>query len=268
MTNKLFFSLFLLLFLACSKDYTIVLPPNESTLVVECYLEDGQLMRALISESTNLLDTNRTPPIFIQAVVVISHGTEKDTLQPFTFIDPINKKVYNYVSNKKVNADFSSNEIYRIDVFDNKGRHAFATTHFIKPLEISSLTPVFNQDAEAYCLTKFQDDPTTKDYFRLILNKNTLSDSTELDVLIDNSFANENSEFVYGSGNSFKEGDVIHARVFRLTEAYYLYLSTIQNARTALVNPFAVSGEVVYNVKGGIGVFAALSYSQKSILVQ
>jgi Domain of unknown function (DUF4249) len=268
MINKLFFSFCLLLFLGCSKDYDIQLPTNESALVVECYLEDGQPMQALISESTSLLDTSLTPPIFIQATVVISHGGVKDTLKPMNFIDPIKKRVFNYSSNKIVKADFTSKEDYRIDVYDTKGRHAFGTTHFIKPVEIESLTPIFNDEKEAYCLTKFKDDPTVKNYFRLVLNKNTLTDSVALSIVLDNGFANSNNEFVYGSGYNFKTGDVINARLFHLTYDYYLYLTTLQNARSALVNPFAVSGEVVSNIKGGLGVFVALSYAQKTIIVK
>jgi hypothetical protein len=268
MLNKLLFSLFLLSILSCSKDYNIQLPANENALVIECYLEDGQPMRALISESTPLLDTSLTPPIFIQATVVITHGNVKDTLKPMTFIDPIKKRVFNYGSNKVVKADFTGKETYRIDVYDTKGRHAYGSTHFIQPIEIASLTPVFNNENKAFCLTKFNDDPNVKNYFRLVLNKNTFTDSSELDIVLDNSFANSSNEFVYGSGYSFKKGDVINARVFHLTYDYYLYLTTLQNAQTALVNPFAVSGEVVSNIKGGLGVFAALSYAQKSVTVE
>lgn len=268
MINRLLFSLCALFFIGCSKDYEIILPTNESELVVECYLEDGQPMRALISESTSLLDTSLTPPIFIQATVVITQGNVKDTLKPFNFIDPINKRVFNYGSNKVVKADFTTNETYKIDVYDTKGRHAFGTTQFMKPVNIESLTPIFNANKEAYCLTKFKDDPSQNNYFRLILNKNTLTDSVALSIVLDNGFANSNNEFVYGSGYNFKTGDVINARLFHLTYDYYLYLTTLQNARSALVNPFAVSGEVVSNIKGGLGVFTALSYAQKTIIVK
>lgn len=268
MKKNLFFGLALLGFMACTKDYNIQLPTNESALVVESYLEDGQPMRALISESTNLLDTSLTPSIFIQATVIISHGNVKDTLKPRLFIDSIQKKVFNYVSDKVVKADFLSKETYRIDVYDTKGRHAYGTTYFIKPLPIESLTPTLNAEKKAFCLTKFKDDPTQTNYFRLILNKNSLSDSSQLNVILDNSFANSSNEFVYGSGYSFEPKDVIIARVYHLTYEYYIYLTTLQNARTALVNPFAVSGEVVSNIKGGLGVFAALSYDQKSVTVK
>jgi Domain of unknown function (DUF4249) len=267
MKNKTFFYIFLLGLISCSKDYDIKLPDNKSELVVECYLENRQPMRALISESTNLLDSSTTPPIFLQALVIISHGNKKDTLRPFPFVDTLRKKVYNYGSTKNVIANFTSNEKYTIDVYDAKGRHAYGTTQFIDTVRGLSFTPIFNTEAKAYCLTKFSDNSPNADYYRLVLNKNTLYDSVDIDVLIDNSFANANNEFIYGSGYNFKMGDVINGRVFHLTYDYYLYLTTLQNARAALVNPFAVSGEVVSNIRGGLGVFAALSYTQKSVIV-
>lgn len=265
--TKYFSGIYLVLLISCSKDYNIQLPANKNELVVECYLENGEPLRALISESANLLDTSLASPILIQALVIITHGNVRDTLRPFLFVDTLKRKVFNYGSSKLVTANYTNNETYRIDVYDLKGRHAFGTTRFIKPVNIVSLTAIFNTNQEAYCLTKFSDDPTGTDYYRLVLNRNTLYDSVEMDVLIDNSFANSSNEIAYGSGYNYKTGDVINARVFRLTYEYYLYLATLQNARTALVNPFAVSGEVVSNISGGLGVFAALSYSIKQITV-
>jgi hypothetical protein len=267
MIKNILLSIAILFFVGCSKDYDIKLPANKSELVVECYLEDGRPMRALISESTNLLDTSTTPPIFIQALVIISHGNVKDTLRPFPYVDTLRKKVYNYGNTKTVIANYTNNEKYTIDVYDTKGRHAYGTTQFIEKVNGLSFTPIFNTQQKAYCLTKFSDNSTNADYYRLVLNKNTLYDSVDIDVLIDNSFANSNNEFIYGSGYNFKTGDVINGRVFHLTYDYYLYLTTLQNARAALVNPFAVSGEVVSNIKGGIGVFAALSYTSKSVTI-
>jgi hypothetical protein len=267
MMNKIIFLVAITFLVSCSKDYNIQLPADKNQLVVECYLENGEPLRALISESANLLDTSLASPLLIQALVIISHGNVKDTLRPFPFIDTLKRKVYNYGSTKSVTANYNSNEIYRIDVYDTKGRHASGTTHFIQTVIISSLTPIFNTRQEAYCLTKFSDDPANTDYYRLVLNKNNLYDSVEMDVLLDNSFANNFNEIAYGSGYNYKTGDVVNARVFHLTYDYYLYLTTLQNARTALVNPFAVSGEVVSNISGGLGIFAALSYTHKTITV-
>ncbi len=258
----------LLLMTSCSKDYVIQLPPNESKLVVECYLEDGRPMRALISESTALLDTSTIPPLIFSALVVITHGTEIDTLLPFAYVDVERRRAYNFGNRKIVRANYLSATDYRIDVIDNRGRRASAVTHFIKPVEIDSLTPTFNNNNEAFCYTKFKDDPAAVNYYRLVLNKNSLNGSISLDQLINDNLANNNNEVVYGSGYDFKSGDTIHARLFHLTPDYYNYLNTRETAIAALVNPFAVSGEIVSNIKGGLGVFAALSFTRTSVIVR
>lgn len=255
------------LFLSCTKDYDIQLPPHESRLVVECYLEDGQPMRALITESTALNDTSGRPPLDLQAVVVISRGNVRDTLRPVPFLDTARRQFYNYTSTRTVRANYNSGEEWRIDVRDNKGRTATATTRFLPPVAIGSITPIFNGNREAYCLTRFMDPPGGDNYFRLVLANTQRYDSIELTQLFDQNFVNNGGEVIYGSGYDFKQGDTIHATLYHITPEYHRYLQTLETATGALVNPFAASGEVVSNIRGGLGVFAALSYDYKWVKV-
>ena len=266
--NFLYCILIATILAGCSKDYDIKLPPNKSEIVVECYLEDGQPLRALISESKGLLDTSRVPPLLQDALVIITHNNVKDTLRPIPYVDTVRRRVYNYTNPKLVVANHNSNEPYRIDVYDRKGRYAYGETRFLPLVQIDSLKPIFNNQQEAYCLAKFTDpNPSMPNYFLLLINKNVEYDSLSLDVLFDNGFANNNNQFVFGSGYDFKRGDKIYGTLYHLLPEYHLYLTTLQNARSALGNPFAVSGEVVSNVKGGLGVFTALSVTRKRVEV-
>jgi len=258
----------LLLLAGCSKDYNIQLPPHESRLVVECYLEDGQPLRALITESQALLDTNRLPPVILDALVIISHGNRRDTLRPGVYADTLRRRVYNYGSERIVQADFAAGAPWRIDVVDGKGRAVHALTRFLPPVPIGSLTPIFNNEERAYCLTRFFDVPGTRNFYRLVLADNARYDSVELEQLFDENFVNNQGEVIYGSGYDFRRGDTIHATLFHITPEYHRYLSTAENARGALVNPFAASGEVVSNIVGGYGVFAALSFDYRQQVVQ
>gem|GEM_PF-5151589 len=43
--------------------------------------------------------------------------------------------------------------------------------------------------------------------------------------------------------------------LYHCTEDYYKFLTTSQSARQANVNPFAASGEVISNLRGGLGSF-------------
>jgi hypothetical protein len=252
---------------SCSRDYDIVLPANESKLAVECYLEDGRPLRALVSESTGLLDTSRIPPIFMDAVVTITHAGNMDTLRPLISIDTVRSRAYNYGSNTIVHADYNSGEPYRIDVWDTKGRHLSGSTRFLQPVPIRTMTTEFDNDSQARCITTFPDDPATKDYYRLVLKRNAQYDSIQLDRFFNDDFVNNGGELLVRSGSRFRSGDSIYATLYHLSYDYYQYLNTSQNALNALGNPFAASGEVVSNIEGGLGVFAALSYTQKSIRV-
>jgi len=252
---------------SCSKDYQIDLPAHESSLVVECYLEDGQPLRALVSESTELLDTSLIPPVFIDAVVTITHAGITDTLSPFIYVDTARSRAYNYGSNTIVHADYSSGEPYRIDVWDSKGRHVSGSTRFLKQVPITSLTTEFNDEDEAFCLTTFADEPGVKNYYRLVLKRNAQNDSIQQNRFFNDDLVNNRDELVVRSRNRFSSGDSIHATLYHLTFDYYQYLNTSQNAQSALANPFAASGEVVTNIEGGLGVFAALSFTQKSVQV-
>jgi hypothetical protein len=252
---------------SCSRDFDIDLPANQSALVVECYLEDGQPMRALVTESTALLDTNVIPPVIMDAVVTITYGTQIDTLTPTFYIDSARNRIYNYGSSTIIRANPAAGLDYHIDVIDKQGRHAWGTTQFMKPVSITSLEPSFNPDNEASVITTFPDEAGMKNYYRLVIKRNAHYDSIQQNRLFTNDFANVSNNIIVRSGYRYVSGDSIHATLYHITHSYYQYLNTSNNARSALGNPFAASGEVVTNISGGLGVFAALSYTHKSIVI-
>lgn len=266
--SGLLFLLMVAAFQSCSRRIDIKLPPNEPRLVVYCYLEDGKPLRALITESTALLDTNLIPPM-IAATVVVTHNGQTDTLSQGLFADSAARQIYNYGSNRVVQADYGAGETWRIDVYDRQGRHAWATTRFLRPIPFTSIEPRFNKDSsKAYCLIKFSDEePGVDNYFRLILNRNQPTDTVAVDFLVNNNFVNDNGDYILGGPYRFYKGDTIYARLFHITREYYTYLRTEDDAGDALLDPFAASGEIVSNIHGGIGVFTTLSYSRDTVYV-
>lgn len=252
-----------LLLAACQQDIDVMLPPYQSKLVVECYLEDEQPLRLTLLESQPYLAVS-APVLVSGAVVVLSHGAQRDTIPNVPAVDPTTGKAYNYSSPKRIQADYDVP--YTLTVTDKQGRMLTATTQFIKPVAIKSITPEFNTTGKAYGLTKFDDNPQTKNFYRLTLTRNRRVDTLSLNALIDDSFSN-GQEITWGSGYTFEPGDTIHATLYHCTEGYYKFLTTSQSARQANVNPFAASGEVVSNVRGGLGVFATLTYDYKTVVV-
>lgn len=248
---------------ACQQDIDIVLPPYELKLVVECLLEDGQPVRVALLESRSYLDVSGLP-VVDGATVLLAHQGQTDTIPNVPFADRTAGKFYNYNSLKRIRAEYDAP--YTLTVTDKRGRTLTATTRFIRPVAINSVTPEFNKKGEAYVLTKFNDDPRQKNYYRLTLTRNRRVDTLSTDTFIDDLFSN-GEEISWGSAYNFRSGDTIHATLYHCTEDYYKFLNTSQSARQANVNPFAASGEVITNVRGGLGVFAALSYAYKTAVV-
>jgi hypothetical protein len=257
----------LLAFTSCSRDFDITLPAHDPQLVVECYLEDGQPFRALVTESTALLDTGLIPPIIANALVTITYRGHTDTLHPETFVDLARGRVYNYGSTVFVDADFSSGESYRIDVIDGKGRHASGSTRFMAPVFISKMEATFNAENEASILTTIPDDPATKNFYRLVLMRNSARDSIQLNDFFNDELSNNQGNIIIRSRERFNRGDTVYATLFHLTPDHYQFLNTSQGASSALGNPFAASGEVVSNISGGLGVFAALTPTERVLQV-
>ncbi|MBC8152250.1 MAG: DUF4249 family protein [Bacteroidetes bacterium] len=249
---------------ACQQDIDVTLPPYTSKLVLECYLEDCQPVRLSLLESRSYLDISGLP-LVDSALVVLSHRGRNDTIPNVPFVDRVTRKSYNYSSPVRIKADDDSP--YTLTVRDKSGRTLTATTQFIRPVAIKSLSPEFNSSGKAYCLTTFDDNPRQRNYYRLTQTRNRRVDTLTTDALLDDSFS-DGEEINWGSGYDYVPGDTIHATLYHCTEAYYKFLTTAQSARRANTNPFAASGEVISNVQGGLGVFATLTYSYRWVVVR
>lgn len=249
---------------ACTQDYEVVLPAYESQLVVECYLEAGKPPRLILSESSSFFDAPSFP-VISGATVLLAYGGQTDTLVNQPFVDANTGRVYNYGSTRPLpdqpQGDFT------LTATDTQGRRLEATTQFMPVVPISSLEPTFNEEGKAFCLTKFTDNPTEVNYYLLILNKGQAHTSSVLSATLDDNFANDNNDIIYGSGYNFVEGDTLIGTVYHLEPTHYKFLSSASSADAANFNPFAVSGEIVTNVRGGLGIVATLSYDRKTVVV-
>lgn len=248
---------------ACQQDVSVDLPAYEPKLVLECYLEDGQPLRLTLIESRGYLEPAGVTTVD-GATVVLSHGGQRDTIPNVIYRDSTTGKAYNYGSPKRIRADYDAP--YTLTVTDRRGRTLTATTRFVRPVPLKSITPEFNAAGKAYGLSKFDDNPRERNFYRLTLTRNRRIDTLALDARLDDAFSN-GEEINWGSAYWFEPGDTIHATLYHCTEDYYRFLTTANNAQQANVNPFAASGEVVSNVRGGLGVFATLSYTYKKAVV-
>ncbi|MGB3588803.1 MAG: DUF4249 domain-containing protein [Tunicatimonas sp.] len=265
MKNILLTILSVILLAACTQEADVVLPAYESQLVVECYLEAGSPPRLILSESTSFFDASTAFSLVSDATVLLSYSGKTDTLVNGIFSDPNTGQVYNYGSTRPLpdqpQGDFT------LVATDSKGRKIEATTQFMPVVPIASLEPTFNEENEAFCLTTFADHPAQTNYYLLVLNEGQAYAPSVLSTTLDDNFANENNNIVFGSGYDFVEGDTIVGTVYHLEPMHYRFLSSASSAEAANFNPFAVSGEITTNVRGGLGIVAALSYDRQTVIV-
>ena len=257
------FSLGALISCDLEKDLSIKLPESEPQLVVECYLTPGNFFQLLLSETSPYFDKPKIT--FINdATVTITHGGKKEKLNYNSGFDTLGGKYYNYVSTEVVPAEYDID--FTLEITDLKGRRVTGVTRLQQKVEISSVEYNYNKDSMAYILTTFPDDPSTKDFYRFTVHKDSLSNLVQEFSINDRLV--EGNKIALGSGFDFKKGSKAFVNVYHIDEPYFNYLQSVDAARQANFNPFAQPSRIISNVKGGYGIFTSLVYDEKVVEVR
>ena len=264
-----FFAGLALLFTACGnleKEIVVPQPLFTPQLVVECYLEPGEPYRLLLTESVNYLNADTSlVPVIGNATVRIGYGGQLETLYPGLVIDTTNRKAYNYTLNQKVVDD--PNAEYTLEVTDPKGRRVTGTTRFPSLVPLKEITWGFNEKEKAYLTVRFDDPPDTEDYYRFVVTRDNLAGEVETNFTLEDRFGT-NNEITLGTGYEYEDGDTLLVSLFHISKSYYDFLESANDAASSNGNPFAQPALVKSTVRGGIGVFAALVYDRKKIVVK
>ncbi|TVR78878.1 MAG: DUF4249 domain-containing protein [Chitinophagaceae bacterium] len=256
-----------LLIVSCEnmqQDIELELPEYENKLVVESYLERGKPFRVTLTESQAYFDQPGNP-VIQDALVIITYGENTDTLEfnP-SFLDLNTLKVYNFVSENTVPEDFDGP--YTLYVKDNSGREAVAETSFIEELNLDTIRLQYNSENEVLLLISFTDPPVVANYYRLIVNKDSLTAAPDVSFqLSDGSLDGE--QITLGTGYDYEIGDTVFVTLFHLSEKYFRFLATSSSAQSAQGNPFGQPGAVETNIEGGLGIFVALTYDRRKLII-
>jgi len=274
------FSGFILALAACGnleKEITLDLPPYESKLVVECYLEAGQPYTALLTKSAAYFDpfTFESAEEFLQilendAEVVIRHKGEEIKLQNDLNINPTTAKIFNYYSTELVPADYEND--FELEITTKDGRHVTATTRLLPKVPIDSVVVEFDakNDTLARTLVYFQDDPNTTDYYRRMIHVGSVLNDPEFYFQTGDDFVDDGT-VVFGSAFDYAVGDTVINTIFHIDHDYYLFLESIEGAVDANGNPFAQPGVILSNLEGdenALGIFTGFSFDRVVTIIQ
>jgi len=296
------------------RDIDINLPEYESEIVVESYIQPGQPLRALVTESLSYtalpspvpLDENIpvtvsadgqvfTLPLsqltsiiamdgdttaanqflafkgtiellglISDANVVLTHSGTTHTLEESIYFDFDNGKIYNYGNPFIVPTDYAND--FSIEV-NSRERTAIALTKLLPPVPFDSIVYSFDaSDTLAAVQSWFTDDASMDNYYRFMLHAGEIG-STDQDFTINDRFFN-GDDVVFGSDFQFGVGDTVIATLYHIDESYHDFVETYEDAFFANGNPFAQSVQILTNVDGGLGVFAGLSYTRDTLVIE
>jgi hypothetical protein len=256
----------LLLFYACDMDKTVEvdLPAHDPQLVVEGYLEPGRPYRLAVQESAGYFDAP-TPPLVPDAVVYITHNGRRVELEYKPRLDERTGFIYTHSSQEIM--DGKPGDIYGLEVTDSKGRKVTAFTTILPAVPIDTIEWRFNEDDEALLLTSFQDDGSTKNYYRYLTTRDSLNSGSSRDFTSSDDLTN-GKRVTFGSGYNYDPGDTLIITLYHIEKQYYDFLESTESAKEANGNPFAQPSQIKSTVQGGIGVFTNLAYDRKTVVIE
>jgi hypothetical protein len=257
--------------LACGdfqKAVEVPLPSYSSRMIAECYLENGKPYRLLLTESTGYFDGVSLPNI-ANAKVYIKHKGKTDTLRYKPAVLDSVQKIFNYQAANKVLFDPQND--YELYIQDAKGREAKAKTRFINPVNIDSISWKFDNKegaaSRAYLLIRFKDTPNQDNYYRLMVQKSNTNARPRPDFFFtDRLFGGEGGVL---TGYNFEDKDTLFVTLYHIDKQFYQFLDTSRDAARANANPFALPSGVISNIEGGgTGIFTALSFDRRRIIIK
>lgn len=271
---KKYIKFLLLSFLATSflsscltKEIDLELPPFESGLAIECYLEDGLPARMNVTRTSDFFEPLNFEQLFvfsgIKAAVEYNGIIDSFTLVPF--FDSLTGKFFTYTSNNIIN--LTNNTTYKLTVIDSSGKVYTSQTIHLPPVLFDTVRlQVRSADSLAFPLTQFTDILGEANYYRYFTKNLTASLDSNRFEGGQNFTTNDNGQdgqiVQIGEGYSYEKGDSGTAVLYHITREYYDFLSSIDEAINAASSPFGTPTRILSNINGGTGIFTTLSYNK------
>ncbi|WP_176133007.1 DUF4249 domain-containing protein [Hymenobacter sp. CRA2] len=251
------------------KDVDVELPAYPPQLVVECYLEDGRLPQALVSETVAYLSAP-APSVLTDVTVLLTGPTgQVDTLRFQPGQNNGSRKVYTHRGRRRLS--IRPGDTYRLDVRDTQGRRVTGSATMPATVPIDTVEWQFNDkpgDARrALVLTKFRDPAGSADYYRFQVHRSNVGNNPEAEYFPDDRLL-DGQAVTLGTGYEFEEQDTLFVTLYHLDQPYYRFLRSIDDAQSANGNPFGQPAAVQSTVEGGLGVFAILNYQRRRFIVR
>lgn len=269
---------------ACNleQEVEIDLPEYEVRPVLEAYVEPGERYRLLLTLSAGYfaplpsLDNLLEELLLDSAEVSITHDGVTYQLENTLLFDPTTQKIYNYAAGSNDLVPTESDLPFELNITLPNGETIRAETRLLPQVEIDSVVIEFPEtgnpgDTLARALTYFTDNPNTDNFYRRMLQLNSLDSLPEQDFVTDDRLV-EDSTIAFGTGFNYKVGDTLITTLYHISEDYATFLESVDGAAAANGNPFGQPSPVISSLEGtanALGVFTGLvSFRRNDIVMR
>ena len=264
---SIFLNIYCLLSCQRKKEIDVNLPPSQVQPAVECYIEPNQSLRLLLTETQDSYQSQTIPRDFYAgAFITITHSGVIDTLTFGLIVDTVSSygKGFNY-SNPRI-IDYKEGEVFFLYIKTAKGAIITGKTTFTNIVPIDTVNVFFNNVNKASLRINFRDNSSVKDYYRITISKDSTGNENLANYLFDDDLFLSN-EIAYNTNPNYKIGDSLQVKLYHLEKPYYDFLKSVDDAKDATGNPFAIPSQIKNTVFGGVGVFQALTYDRKKVFI-
>jgi len=239
----------------CSSEKVIEveLPPYESQMVVECYLQPGKPMGLTLFESVSYFSPPSLP-IIQDAFVEITIDGVADTLLSGALVDPETGKLANYFSTNGL-LPYSPGSNVELYIRDSLGREIRGQTTLMDSVTLDPIEVDFDDEGDASLTFRWPDFTGEKNHYFLTLNRDSLTGRLAFDFLLDDRIG-DGEDFVVSTFYFLEPGDSVVVSLYHIDESYSTYLNSVEDAQGSNGNPFAQPATILSNVEGGIGIFS------------
>jgi len=277
--KKYILFLFVLIAVSCSKD-DFSEQSNESKIVVEGWIEEGDYAQVLLSSSIPVKDvidsTNVLSHVIRSAKITISDGLNSEVLKVKNDKNRIPPFVY--FGNTLI-GEAGKEYSLKIEYLD---RVVEAVTSIPRSVELKSAEYIKKAvtDTVGYIFVKFDDPVNEKNYYQIatkIDKEDPLFTPAFYGNLDDKNFTTPSISMQINRGlllfskkkftPYFTDGDLIHVKLRTQNKDALDFWNSWQNEIVNSKNPIYPSNtSLKSNIKGGIGIWAG--YGQSSIIVK
>jgi hypothetical protein len=203
------------------------------------------------------------------AVITISYHDKIDTLKFNPSYDSTIAKLYLYQANRIT--PFHYDTLYHLRIEEENGNVITAQTSLLKPVKIDTITTSYSsaEKGNVSIHVRFQDNPATTDYYRLIVTRNSLfGDGKNADDLWSDVNL-QTANMVMDVTDRFDRNDTLIVTLAHVSKEFYDFSTSVKQAEKANGNPFVQPSAIKSNVSGNaIGIFAGYTYSRDTIIVK